>query len=391
MIHTLLALLLLAVQPVESVVISFPARGAVNLDLAPTGKLEVERTLTVTRIRVEIDRPVTPQSLAPAMNTLVVWAVSPDGIYENLGALGVAAAKGRLETVTRLDQFALLITAEPHHMVDRPSAAVAYKNLPPRSDGIRRITASIQFGYYDYSGLPAAAPTDSGAAAEARAAFQIASVAKAEQSAPAELRLARVSLDTMEELVKRAAPIEAIASAANETISRSVHAWTTARENATRAALDNARGEASRLQRDVQQLQDRVLRLTAEQTAATDRIRKLEFDLDRANTEREQLSVQNDSANTRVRRLETDLAQARRAQEELENASTLRLTDDIFDYANSGLTPGGASAMSKIVAAAGLWKTPIRIMCPEKGVDIVRRYFAQSGVAEGRIVIQVER
>jgi hypothetical protein len=390
-IQTFLALLLLAVQPVDSVVISFPPRGAVNLDLAPTGKLEVERTLTVTRIRLEIDRPVTPQSLAPAMNTLVVWAVSPDGIYENLGALGVAAAKGRLETVTRLDQFALLITAEPHHMVDRPSAAVAYKNLSPRSDGIRRVATSIPFGYYDYSNLPSAVPTDSGPAAEARAAFQIASAAKAEQSAPAELRLARVSLDTMEELVKRTAPTEAIASAANETISRSVHAWTTARENATKSALDNARGEASRLQRDVQQLQDRVQRLTAEQTAAADRIRKLEFDLDRANTEREQLSVQSDSANARVRRLETDVAQAKRAQEELENASTLRLTDDIFDYANASLTPGGATAMSKIVAAAGLWKTPIRIMCPEKGVEIAKRYFAQAGVAQDRIVIQVER
>ena len=391
MIQTLLALLLLAVQPVEIVVVSLPARGAVNLDLSPTGKAEVERTLTVTRIRIEIDRPVTPQSVAASMNTLVVWAVSPDGIFENVGALGIAQAKGRLETVTRLDQFAIVITAEPHHMVDRPSAVVVYRNLSPRSDSIRRIATSIPFGYYDYANLSPAAPADSGPAAEARAAFQIAAATKAEQWAQGEFRLARVALDTMEELVKRSAPIEAIAPAANETVSRSVHAGAIARENAARSALETAQAESSRLQRDVQQLQDRVQRVTAEQAAAADRVRKLEFDLDRATTEREQLSVQNDAANARVRRLETELAQAKRAQEELENASTLRLTDDIFDYANSTLTPGGSTAMSKIVAAAGLWKTPIRIVCPEKGVEIAKRYFAQAGVAEDRIVIQVER
>jgi hypothetical protein len=391
MIQTLLAFLLLATQPVELVIISLPVRGAVNLDLAPTGKLELERGSTVSRIRIEIDRPVLPQSVAAGMNTLVVWAASPDGVFENLGALGIVAGKGRLETVTRLDQFALVITAEPHHLVDRPSAAVAYRSLAPRTDSIRRVAMSIPFGYYDYADLQSSTAADSGPAAEAHAAFQIAAAAKAEQWAQAEFRLARVALDTMEELVKRAAPAEAIAPAANEAIGKSVHAWTVARDNAVKSALDSARSDASRLQRDVQQLQDRVQRLTAEQTAAADRIRKLEFDLDRANTEREQLSVSNDAATNRVRRLEGELAQAKRALEELENASTLRLSDDIFDYPNSGLSPGGMTALSKIVAAAGLWKTPIRLMCPEKGVEIAKRYFAQAGVAEDRILIQAER
>src|SRR5262249_31561278 len=156
---------------------------------------------------------------------------------------------------------------------------------------------------------------------------------------------ARIAVETMEELLKRAAPIEAVTPAADEAIRKSQHALITARENEAAAALETAHNEASGLKRDVQQLQDRLQRLTAEQTAATDRIRKLESDLARATREREQLSLTNDAASDRVRRLESDLAGVRRAKEELENASVLRLSDEMFDYVNGTLSPGGVNVL----------------------------------------------
>ena len=389
---TLSLFLLLFAQTVEVVIVGLPAKGDVGLELAPAGKADIERTVTVSRVKIEIDRLPPPQNVKPGMNTYVVWTVSPEGTFENIGEMGIAGGKGRLEATTRLDQFAILITAEPHHMVDRPSAAVAYRNLSPRADNVRRESVSVPIGDYDYAELQAAIPSsEAGLPAEARAGFQIAAAAQAERLAPAELRLARIALDTMEEMLKRAAPMDVVAPAANESIRKSQRAFVTARANANAAALETARNDASGLKREFQQLQDHVQKLTTEQEVATDRIRKLESDLDRATSQREQLSLANEAASTRVRRLETELADVKRSKEDLENAAVLRLSDEFFDYPNGTVSSGGVTVLTKIVAAVGLWKNPIRVTSPGNGIDIAKRFFSQAGVPDGRIIIMAER
>jgi hypothetical protein len=391
MLTTTLSLLLLFAQQADVVIVSLPARGTVNLDLAPAGKLEIERLPTVFRVRVEIEHPPSPESIKP-MNTFVVWAASPEGIFENLGELGIVNGKGRLEATTRLDQFALLITAEPHHMVDRPSDLVVYRNLAPRVDNIRRATVSLPVGENDYTGLQSSpSPTETGLPAQARAAFQIASSAGAERWAPTELRLARIALDTMEDMVKRTTPMDIVAPVANEAIRKSQLASVAARNRAAASALEAAKDDASSQKRDVAQLQDRLEKISAEQAAATERIRRLESDLDRATRDREQLSLANDASSSRVRRLETELADAKRMQEELQNAAVLKLSDEFFDYGAGIVAPGGVTVLSKIVAAASLWKTPIQVMSPGKGVDIAKRYFSDAGVPDGRIIVAAER
>ena len=386
---TLVSILLVA-QPVEVIVVGLPARGGVSLELAPAGKAEVERTATVSRVKIEIDRLAPPQSVKPGMNTYVVWIVSPESAFENIGELGLVGGKARLEATTHFDQFAIIITAEPHHMVDRPSAAFAYRNLSPRADNTRRFPMPVTIGEYDYVELQAVPSKEAGLPAQARAALQIAVAAQAERWASAELRLARIALDTMEEILKRAAPIDVVAPAANESIRKSQHAFVAARANAAAAALDNARSDASGLKRDVQQLQDRLQKLIAEQEAAAGRIRKLEMDLDRAAREREQVSLANEAASSRVRRLEGELAELKRAKEGLENSSVLRLSDEIFDYTNGTVSAGGVTVLSKIVAAAGLWKNPIRVTSPAKGINIAKRFFSEAGVPDGRIIIVSE-
>src|SRR5207248_5573414 len=90
------------------------------------------------------------------------------------GELQINGNKGQLNATTRFGQFGLLITAEPHYMVDRPSSTIAYRSQTPKSD-VRRKTVSIEVGSYDYSSVvPTTAIGVKGWVAQARAAFQIA-------------------------------------------------------------------------------------------------------------------------------------------------------------------------------------------------------------------------
>jgi hypothetical protein len=231
-------LLLLAPPKTVDVVVVTLSRGGLTVPLQPSGRVDLRREPTLTRVSIEIDKLAPPASAAPAMNSYVVWAVSPEGYIENIGELAMDKDKGRLETTTRFDQVGLIITAEPHYMVDRPSNAAVFRTQNPKSEPVRRQPVSIELGAYDYSGLmpePQGAPVPT-IVAEARAAFKIAKNADAERIAENEFRRARAALDTMEQLVSRASPLDIVAESANETIRRSQRAVTIAREKSGKPA-----------------------------------------------------------------------------------------------------------------------------------------------------------
>src|SRR5438270_588821 len=119
--------LALALSTVDLDVVTLPLSNDVKAALAPAGRSDLRREGTVTRVKIDIDRVAAPSTLGPALNTYVVWAVSPEGILDNLGELDMNGAKGQFNATTRLGEFGVLITAEPHYMVERPSAAAAYR------------------------------------------------------------------------------------------------------------------------------------------------------------------------------------------------------------------------------------------------------------------------
>src|SRR5207244_1177223 len=166
----------------------------IKILLTPAGRSELKRDGNVSQVKIEIDRIAAPKSLAPAFNTYVVWAVSPEGIFDNLGELQINGNKGQFTATTRFGQFGILISAEPHYLVDRPSSAVAYRGQTPKTD-VRRKMVSVEVGSYDYSSL--AAPCSIGLQGwivQARAAFQIARNAAADRLAPEEFRNAQVAI-----------------------------------------------------------------------------------------------------------------------------------------------------------------------------------------------------
>src|SRR5262245_47453388 len=128
----------LAVTPVNIDAVTVPLSSAIRLVLAPAGRSELKRDGTVTRVAIDIDRIAAPSTLGPALNTYVVWAITPEGILDNLGELDIKGVKGQFSATTRLAQFGLLITAEPHYMVDRPSSAVAYRSQNSETDPRRK-------------------------------------------------------------------------------------------------------------------------------------------------------------------------------------------------------------------------------------------------------------
>jgi hypothetical protein len=222
-------LLLLAVTTLDLDIVELPLTSDVKVALAPGGRSELKREGNVSQIKIDIDRIVAARTLDPALNTYVVWAVSPEGIFDNLGELQINGNKGQFNATTRFGQFGILITAEPHYMVDRPSSAVAYRSQTPKTE-VRRKTVSIGLGSYDYSSL---VPTTSigvqGWVVQARAAFQIAKTAGADRLAPEEFRNAQVAIGSLEELVTRAAPADILWPTANQAIGWSQRAAMAAR------------------------------------------------------------------------------------------------------------------------------------------------------------------
>src|SRR6516164_3263017 len=210
-------ILLLFASNVDLDIVTLPVSGDIRVALAPAGRTEMRREGTVTRLRVEIDRVTPPSTLLPGMNTYVVWAVSAEGILDNLGELDINGTKAQFNGTTRLGEFGVLVTAEPHYMVDRPSSAVAFRTQTPQE--LRRKTASIPIGVYDYSNLKPVSPVGvHGSVTQARTAFQIAKSVNAEQLAPSEFRGAQVAMGALEELVTRQAPLDLVWPKANEAI-----------------------------------------------------------------------------------------------------------------------------------------------------------------------------
>jgi hypothetical protein len=220
---------LLAMSTVDLDVVSVPLSNDIRIALTPLARGELKREGTVTRIKIEIDKIGAPSGLGPAFNTYVVWAISPEGILDNLGELELRGVKGQFTATTRFTQFGLLITAEPHYMVEKPSSAVAYRSQAAETDFRRKVVA-VEIGFYDYGQVkPAAGVAAHNSVSQARTAFQIAQAAGADRLAAADFRNAQAVMGALEELVNRAAPLDILWPAANEAIRLSHRAAMTAR------------------------------------------------------------------------------------------------------------------------------------------------------------------
>ena len=137
------------------------------------------------------------------VTSYVLWTVSRDGSYENLGEVWVPQNKDKdtLKFSTGLRGFALLITAEPYYQVKKPSELVITYNSP--SGDPRAPSTTFEFtglgpastiGFQDLSTVK----YDSSSLldlAQAQKAYDLALKMGAEDMAPVLMRDARTALD----------------------------------------------------------------------------------------------------------------------------------------------------------------------------------------------------
>jgi outer membrane protein OmpA-like peptidoglycan-associated protein len=65
----------------------------------------------------------------PETMTYVLWAISPEGRISNLGEVLTKGGKGSLRVTTRLQAFALIVTAEPYFAVSQVGNTVVLENV----------------------------------------------------------------------------------------------------------------------------------------------------------------------------------------------------------------------------------------------------------------------
>src|SRR6185369_13444534 len=128
----------LAAAQVQLAAVQFPESSTVNLKLLPTNRVapaEAEADVKFKNgqaaIEVEYERLPPAVLFGGDVTSYVTWAIARDGTAENLGELTVRKPRGDSKYQTGQKEFALLITAEPHPLVLRPSELVIFTSAAP--------------------------------------------------------------------------------------------------------------------------------------------------------------------------------------------------------------------------------------------------------------------
>ena len=96
---------------------------------AAKGSAEVEVIRGATRIKADFKDVAPAQRFGPEYLTYVLWAITPDGRATSLGEVQLRGTSSRLNVTTPLQNFGLVVTAEPYFAVTRPGDLVVMQNL----------------------------------------------------------------------------------------------------------------------------------------------------------------------------------------------------------------------------------------------------------------------
>src|ERR1700681_576155 len=93
------------------------------------GKAEIQARKGRVAIKAEFEHLELPSTFGSAYLTYVLWAISPEGNPNNLGEVMLDGSKSKLEVTTNLQNFAMIVTAEPYFGVSFPSEVVVLENI----------------------------------------------------------------------------------------------------------------------------------------------------------------------------------------------------------------------------------------------------------------------
>jgi outer membrane protein OmpA-like peptidoglycan-associated protein len=345
----------------RTVAITYPPRDKHKIYLSGTtrtprftGEGNVQTVRGAKQIELDINNMVPAYMLGADYTTYILWAITPEGQIESVGELRLGGSKAKFRGTTKFDTFALIVTAEPHFAVSRPSRMVVAENIPPRGP-VAIQSAEIFFqgdsgSYYRDDQLPELATKEAAKRPiellGASRAIEIAKRAGAERYARADLDDAINSYAKAEqyylsgerpssELLARTAIREA--ERARELAEERTEA---ARRRDEKKQYDDALAERDREQQD---MLDRIEDLTAELRVSEGGRRRAEDEAERAHGEAADLRVhirtleaQNEQLRDQLQELESRLGMVER-EREAERVSAQR--NQAFQSLNEMLSP----------------------------------------------------
>lgn len=320
------------------------------------GEAKIERTeKNGTEISLSVSKMPRPFELGAGYATYVLWAISPNGQVDNLGEIkrrGFFEFDSNIKVTTRLQTFALIITAEPHFLVNQPSRAVMLENLNPYSRSGRTVptTKSIQYfgnssDYFNNPRTPEIADVDyrntPTAVLQAQQAIALAKYAGAESDAEEEFQEALNLYKSAEEAWKTGRDEEYVDVAARKAISAAVQAESTAavRKEAREkrnikqrqdAELQQAEGKFVDAQNELSELKAELARETrARELAERDsmnfsgQVKDLQAEIKRLREENQNLTVQLTKIETKQEAFEAEKEAERKLTRLQENKSVI--------------------------------------------------------------------
>jgi outer membrane protein OmpA-like peptidoglycan-associated protein len=365
----------------QSVAITYPLDQTVKVKLKGTtiqprleGDVEAKRTgRTGTRVKLSVRNLTRAAELGHIYTVYVLWAVSPEGIMDNLGEIrrgGSALTESKLEVTSRLPTFALIVTAEPHSLVPRPSRLVIMENIRPVAPFAGEVApftlpqlgnSSDEFRDRTLPGLPTGEDYDktpvsllgarralalsrfAGAERWATAPYKdaVQKLNEAENAHAARVAEAEVDLDARS-AIRLAIRAEDEARAAKNAFDSREREKKNARELQTieeRADSEKSRAEtaekrAEELQRELDQTKNRLFQVENDLDQAKSQVAFLKPENERLNEENKRLGAQRDEAKSRADQLQGELNAAR-------NANPAPVPTPRPDPSNGGNNDGG--------------------------------------------------
>lgn len=235
------------------------------------GEAKLKRTSrNGTEIELSVSKMPRPFELGAGYATYILWAVSPDGQIDNLGEIkrrGFFEFDSKISVTTPLQTFALIITAEPHFLVRRPSQAIMLENLSPYSPTGKTIATTRAIQYFgnssdffrdartpeiaeiDYSKTPSTI-------LQAKQAVALARYAGAERDAGDEYQQASTLLQNAENSWKAGRDEQAVDITARQAIGLAVKAENTA---AARKEAREKRNEQTRQDAEIREAEGKFV------------------------------------------------------------------------------------------------------------------------------------
>jgi len=319
----------------QTTAVTYPLDEQVNLQFRGTtrfprmkGEGKIKRTSkNGTQIQLSVSKMPRPFELGAGYATYVLWAISPDGQIDNLGEIkrrGFFEFDSNISVTTPLQTFALIITAEPHFLVRRPSRAVMLENVSPyaQSGRILATTAVVSYlgnssDYFSDARTPQIAEIDysktPSALLQAKQAIALAKFAGAQTYATVELQEAETLLQNAERAWEAKRGEEEIDVMARKAISASVKAEDTALARKEARNIRDRETERNQEIRELERKASQANRTTEEIRAElNEEIRRREF------AERDALNYQNQIKDLREenQRLRDELNKAKADGEE---------------------------------------------------------------------------